>query len=675
MIAAGCYGHVVGVPPFWTIDRSIEIVHDAAVIGVEHVTRTLSGLTRRDINHPVLLSAMMTSNSFDDPAAILDAAFRDAIHVALGDEFAETDPLIKRSNNPEFGDFQANFAMPLAKRIGRNPREVAQQVLPIVTGKVADICEPPDAAGPGFINLTLRPDALSTFLKSMQNNQLGLASNKSAPGETVVIDMCSVNVAKQMHVGHLRSTIIGDTLARVLERIGHTVIRQNHLGDWGLQIGMVLHMLRASNTDLDTLTLPQLEAAYRDAQLACKADDHGLKTALQWNSPHHAAELEEQNAGANELLTQVKQTLNQLQQGNEELVSDWKKLIDVTMKEVYSTVAMLNVELPISSERGESSYRDMLGDVVSEFEQSGVAHEDDGALVVPFEDRERPMLIRKSDGGFLYATTDLAAIRYRVQELHADRVIYVVGAPQREHFRDVFEAAKLIGWDRRNGSDLPTELAHTPFGSVLGKDNKMLKTRSGENVKLRDLLEEAIERGTAEVAKRAEDPKSPTHGASERELREIGTAVGIGAVKYADLSSDLVKDYVLDFDRMLAFEGNTGPYIQYAHARICSIFAKADDYVSFDQICIHESAEKTLALLLLRYSSVVHDVASSLEPHRLCTYLYDLANAYSSFYQACPVLKADDESVRNSRLTLSALTRDVIADGLGLLGIDSPSRM
>ncbi|MFO0873428.1 MAG: arginine--tRNA ligase [Phycisphaerales bacterium] len=334
--------------------------------------------------------------------------------------------------------------------------------------------------------------------------------------------------------------------------------------------------------------------------------------------------------------------------------------------------------------RGESSFRDQLGGVVDAFLRAGLAREDDGAIVVPFADRERPLLIRKRDGGFLYATTDLAGVRFRVQRLDGERVVYVVDARQRDHFRDVFDAARLIGWNRLNDGE-PAELVHVGFGTVLGKDKKPLKTRSGENFTLMALLEEAIERGRTEVRRRAADVDSPTHGMSERELDRIGQAVGIAAIKYADLGTDLVKDYVFDLDRMIAFEGDTGPYLLYAHARICSILGRADAAGGGAAtgaasgrpapLLLREPAERALALALLRYPQVLHDVARSLEPHRLCSYLRSLAEQFSAFYGACPVLKADDDSVRRSRLRLCELTRRVLRDGLGVLGVDAPERM
>lgn len=613
-----------------------------------------------------------------DPLTLLEIAVRRGIVAVLGDDHAEVDPLIRPSANPKFGDYQANFAMGLAKQRGERPRDLAQQVVEAV--ELSAIAEPLEVAGPGFINITLKPDAVATLLASMDKGSLGILPDPDT--HPVAIDLCGVNVAKQMHVGHLRSTIIGDALARIFERRQRTVYRENHLGDWGLPIAMVLHQLRERGADWTTLTLPDLDAAYRDAQLSARADMRGLAAALDGTAgpgagPHRVIELEEQNAGAHAAVEAAKATLLRLQQGDAEIVTDWEKLIRITLDAVYESFEMLNVKLGPENNRGESFYRDKLPSVVDAFVRESVAEEDEGALVVRFDDRDRPLLIRKSDGGYLYATTDLAAIRYRVQELGADRVIYVVDARQRDHFRDVFDAARKIGWNvTPDGRDV--ELVHIPFGSVLGKDKKPLRTRSGENVTLRSLLVEAVERGRREVRQRAEDPSAPTHGLSDEELDRIGRAVGIGAVKYADLSSDLVRDYVFDIDRMVTFEGSTGPYMQYAHARVCSIFARGNvDPADIADAPFHmaEDAEKQLAITLLRYGNVVAETGRSLEPHRLCTYLYELAEAYSTFYQHCPVIKHEDDTVRRSRLRLCDLTRRVLADGLDLLGIEAPPRM
>jgi len=530
----------------------------------------------------------------------------------------------------------------------------------------------------------LKPAALARLLGAMDSPAGGVESlgvRRDPDTHAIAIDLCGVNVSKQMHVGHLRSTIIGDSLARILERRGRKVLRENHLGDWGLPIAMVLRHLREKQVNLGAISLDDLDKAYREAQQ--KAE-------------HHPAALEA-----------AKQTLVKLQNGDPELVRDWHTIIDITLAALYEAIALLNVKLGPENNRGESFFRDRLPGVVDAFMRAGVAKEDQGAIVVPFGDRERPLLIRKSDGGYLYSTTDLAAIRFRVQELGADRVIYVVDARQRDHFRDVFDAAHLIGWDvTKDGAR--AQLIHIGFGAVLGENKKPLKTRAGENITLKALLNEAIERGVSEVKKRAADPAAPTHGLDDGELHRIGKAVGIAAVKYADLSNDLVRDYVFNMDRMVAFEGNTGPYLQYAHARICSILAKGANHEvtearrhegtegsagvardsdgpslrapvpsslrAFDFIII-QPAERRLALMLMRYGGVVADVGRSLEPHRLCTYLYELADGFNTFYQECPVLKAEDDAARRSRLRLCDLVRRVLADGLDLLGIEGPQRM
>ncbi|MCA9290936.1 MAG: arginine--tRNA ligase [Phycisphaerales bacterium] len=609
-----------------------------------------------------------------DPVEHLRVAVRQAIVAALGTEYADVDPVIRASQNPQFGDFQANFAMALAKSLGRKPRDLATEVAAAID--FGDLADPPEIAGPGFINIRLKPDALARCLEAMDDDALGVTADPDP--HAVVIDLCGVKVAKELHVGHLRATIIGDALARIFERRGRLVHRENHLGDWGLPIAMVLHELRASGTNLDTLQLADLNRAYRDAQLSARADPRGLETALRTHAgPHRIIELREQNAGAQDALDAAKATLVRLQGGDPELVRDWQKLIDCTMRSVYEAIDLLNVDLGPENNRGESFYRDRLPDVIDAFARAGLAEEDDGALVVRFPDRERPLVIRKSDGGFLYATTDLAAVRYRVHELNGGRVIYVVDARQRDHFRDVFDAARRIGWDQ-TPDHRTAELVHIGFGTVLGDDKRPLKTRSGRNVTLRSLLDEAIERGIDAVRERATDERAPTHGLPDAEIARIGRAVGIAAIKYADLSNDLVRDYVFDMDRMVAFEGNTGPYLQYAHARTARILGDSgldDDAIDDAPLLLREPTEKLLALALLRYGQAVAQVTDSLEPHRVCTYLYDLANAFNAFYQQCPVLKADDDETMRSRLRLCRLVRRVIADGLNILGIEAPDRM
>ena len=612
-----------------------------------------------------------------DPVQLLDHALRAAIAQVSGRPAAECDPAIRPSGNPQFGDFQANFAMGLAKQMGAKPRELADKVLAAAAGPLATVVEKAEVAGPGFINLHLSQAALSSMLDALDTPELGIAPQASA--HAVVVDLCGVNVAKQMHVGHLRATIIGDSLARVNERLGHKVWRQNHLGDWGLPIAMTLAALRRAKIDLATLNLDHLNHAYRAAQLEGRADEAGMVAARATGvGPHRLAELEAQNAGAALAQEDARTTLVRLQAGDAELVAAWERLIEVTMREVFATAHTLGVHLTNEHSRGESFFREELPKVVEEFVKRGLAVEDDGAIVVRLPGRERPLLIRKRDGGYLYATTDLAAIRYRVQTLDGARVVYVVDARQRDHFKDVFDAAHLIGWDRLPDG-VQAELVHVGFGAVLGADKKPLKTRSGENFTLKALLDEAIARGQAEVRARAQAPDAPTAGMSSAELDAIGHAVGIAAVKYADLGSDVTRDYVFDLDRMVSFDGDTGPYLQYAHARIATMLGKALDAAAHapgrPAFSVSDPAERQLALALLRYPQVVRDVAQHLDPSRLCGYLHGLATTFNAFYQQCPVLKCPDAAVRAGRLRLCVLTKHVLKDGLGLLGIHAPERM
>lgn len=608
-----------------------------------------------------------------DPVATLEAHARAAVEAVGGDLAKGVDCSLKASPKPEFGDFQLNAAMALGKKLGRPPRDVAADLAAHLSSSDLDeIISAPEIAGPGFLNLTLKPQAITVALVAMDDEHHGITAQEKPHGVTV--DVCGVNVAKQMHVGHLRSTVIGDTISRLFERLGRRVHRQNHLGDWGVPIAMTLLSLREQGVDLAAITLEDLNTAYRTAQLEARGDAKGLDAAkANGCGPHRIAELEAQQVGATAAAANARDTLVKLQSGDEELVRDWKKLIEITMREVYEACDLLNTRICPESEKGESSFRDALAPTVEEYVNAGLAVEDDGALIVRFDDRERPLLIRKRDGGFLYATTDLAALRYRIQELDSDEVIYVVDARQRDHFRDVFDATKKIGWATLpDGTEV--ELVHLGFGTVLGQDRKPLKTRSGTNFTLKDLLAEAIDRGTSEVRRRAEDPNSPTHSMSDEELSAIGRAVGIGAIKYADLGSGVAKDYVFDLDRMISFEGDTGPYMQYAHARICSLLAKSGEPTD-GAIEIVAPEERRLALALLKFPQVVEEAAEGLEPSKLCRYLYVLAGEFSSFYQVCPVLRADDFSTRASRLHLSALVRDVLADGLNQLGIDAPERM
>jgi arginyl-tRNA synthetase len=613
-----------------------------------------------------------------DPIALLADRLRAAISAAFP-EVGEADPLIAPTKQTHLGDFQSNAAMPLAKRLGKPPREVAKAIIEKL--EISDIAEAPteqSIAGPGFINIRLRTDTLANLLSGLDSPTLGVEEPRES--QTVVVDLCGVNLAKQMHVGHLRSTIIGDTLARTLARLGHHVVRQNHVGDWGLPIAMVTDKIRrltqAGQIDLEKLTLDDLDRLYKLAQREADADERGLAAVKRFGlGPKAEAELEAQVSGAREAMASAKQTLIRLQSHDESTVALWRRIADVTMQACLATVARLNAVVLEEHTAGESSYAEELAPLVKDMEERGIAEESEGALVVRLEGEgiAEPCLIRKSDGGYLYATTDIAAIRRRVQKFGADRVMYAVDARQSLHFKQVFGAARKAGYATKEGQDAPSSLEHAAFGTVLGEDGRPFKTRTGENVKLSDLIDEAIARADAVVAE-----KNPALDDLER--RKIAEAVGIAALRYADLSTDRVKDYVFSFDRMLAFEGNTGVYLVNALVRIRSIFRKAAERQTGDswkasEYQVHEPAEKALALALLRYPGVVQSVGSTLEPHRLCQFLFELATAFSSFYDACPVLQAPDERTRDTRLHLCDLAARVLHDGLNLLGIPTLERM
>jgi arginyl-tRNA synthetase len=622
-----------------------------------------------------------------DPIEILRERFAKAMKDAFADDLPDdADPLIAVARDPRHGDYQSNAAMPLAKRLGRNPRDIAVQILEKLD--LDDIAEPRTetaVAGPGFINIRLRRDRLAQLLEALDTPELGVET--PATPKKLVVDLCGVNLAKQMHVGHLRSTAIGDAIARVFERLGHDVLRQNHLGDWGLPIAMVtdLVMKRAERgeIDLDALTLDDLDALYREAQRRCAPDRRGLAAVERFDlGPKARAELQEQVEGAEEALAEAKKTLVALQSGDEKAVAHWKRISDITVAACVDICHRLGAKVDPEHTAGESTYRDELAPLVEDLLARGVAEESQGAVIVRLDefDIAEPLLIRKSDAGFLYATTDLAAIRRRVRKFGAERVIYAVDARQSLHFRQVFAAAHKAGYATRDDA-VEASLEHAAFGTVLGEDNRPFKTRSGESVKLADLLEESVRRAEAIVAE-----KNPDLEGDER--RRVAEAVGVGAIKYADLSSDRVKDYVFSFDRMLAFEGNTGPYLQYAYVRVRSIFRRAeeslgltidpdsfDDHLSKAAFDIDAEEEKTLALRLLQFPSALRAVGESLEPHRLCTYLYDLAKDFSAFFEACPVLRADTEQKRDARLRLCRLTARVLGAGLGTLGITPLERM
>lgn len=616
-----------------------------------------------------------------DPAAILSRRFADAIARVDGAP-ADADPMITPSKRPDLGEFQCNAAMPLAKVLSAggakvNPRELASRLAH--TADLADIAEPiqpADIAGPGFINIRLRTDALEALLAHLDGPALGLPT--AAPARTIVVDVCGVNLAKQMHVGHLRSSVVGDAIARLFERLGHRVIRQNHVGDWGLPIAMVTAKLRAEadagRIDLASIGLDGLDCLYKLAQAECKGVSAALRIAEKFGmGPKIQAELEAMQSEADEHLTRAKGTLVALQSGDAATRAVWQRIYDTTMAACLHTCARLRTRITADTSAGESSYRDELAPIVEDLRAKRVAEESDGALVVRLdaEGIAEPCIIRKGDGGFLYATTDVAAIRRRVEQLGAHRVIYCVDARQALHFRQVFAVARRAGYATRPGTDEPAQLDHAAFGMVLGDDGKPYKTRSGENVRLSDLLDEAIERAGRAVAE-----KNPDLAPDER--ARIAEAVGVTAIKYTDLSSDRRNDYVFSFDRMLAFEGDTGPYLLYALTRIRSVFRKAEEAGAGElgeRFVLDRPQEKALALVLLRYPATMRAAAEAMEPHRLCTLLYDLAVAFSAFYDACPILHAESESVRRSRLRLADLTRRVLADGLETLGLPAVERM
>jgi arginyl-tRNA synthetase len=572
-----------------------------------------------------------------DPLVALVPKFQTAIEKAFGAEHAGADPMIRPSQH---ADYQANVALGLAKKLGRKPRDVAAEIVAALGDDPA--IDALEIAGPGFVNIRVKSEFLSEELRGAGSGSLGL--EPASPPDTVVIDYSSPNVAKEMHVGHLRSTIIGDALARVLEALGHRVIRQNHLGDWGTPFGMLIEHLLDSGGEAAGRSVSDLNAFYQAARKKFDEDPAFAERA--------------------------RKRVVMLQAGDADTLKLWNELVDASKRYFGSVYGLLGVTLGDADVAGESLYNPMLAGTIADLEKLGLAVESEGAVCVfppGFTGRDEqplPLIIRKQDGGYGYATTDLAAIRYRVSQLGASRIIYVVGAPQAQHLAMVFATAKLAGWLTE-----PAKAEHVAFGSVLGADKKMFKTRAGETIRLIDLLEEAISRAAKIVAE-----KNPELDAETRE--KIARAVGIGAVKYADLSSDRIKDYVFDWDRMLAFDGNTAPYLQYAHARIRSIFRKAEaDVPAPDVISIAAPEERRLAMQLLALPSVVQEVSSTLSPHKLCGYLYELATAFSTFYESCPVLKAPTDAERASRLALSDLTARVLARGLGLLGIDAPDRM
>jgi arginyl-tRNA synthetase len=580
------------------------------------------------------------------PVAILTSRLQSAIETVLGEDFRGADPVLRRSTSPQFGDFQANAAMALAKKVGRPPRELAQSIVDALD--VLDVCSAVEVAGPGFINLTLRNEALAQAAEDLaSDDRLGVPVVEAPERDRVVIDYSSPTLTKEMHVGHLRSTVIGDALARTLEFAGHEVIRQNHYGEWGTQFGMLIEHLRTTGGTGGRVSIADLNVFYQEANERFTTDEAFKERA--------------------------RQQVVALQAGDDESLALWQQFVAAAKAHAEEVYELLDVTLRPEDARPESSFNAVLDDLCAELESKGVARIDDGALCAfpdGFKNREgEPMalMIRKSDGGYGYQATDLAALKHRVQELGATRVIYVVDARQSQHLAMVFAVARDAGW-----VDDDVRIEHVAFGTVMGPDGKPFKSRSGENVKLGELLLEAVQRADATIQE-----KNPDLAPAERSV--VARAVGMGAIKYADLQNDRIKDYVFDFDRMLAFEGNSGPYLQYAHARVRSIFRRGEiadtSFLSSASVVVTEDAERALVLQLLALPEVVDSVIETLQPHRLTTYLFELAQAFTGFFEQCPVLRAPDEATRTSRLALCDLTARTLALGLGLLGIEAPDRM
>jgi arginyl-tRNA synthetase len=530
---------------------------------------------------------------------------------------AGIDPELRPATRPQFGHYQSNVALRLANSEGKPPREIAARI--VATLEIADLCEPPEIAGPGFINFRLKTEVLAQAITDqLADPYVGVP--QTANPQVVVIDYSSPNVAKQMHVGHLRSTVIGDCLRRVIAGLGNGVIAQSHIGDWGTQFGMLVEQILDEGIDAATLTLQEADALYARASAHFRADQ--------------------------EFSERARRRVVALQSGDQQTREIWRQLINISLVGFNAAYDRLGVLLTDDDLAGESMYNDDLPAVVADLERSGVTVVDDGALCVFVEGFAAPMIVRKSDGGFGYSATDLAAIRHRVRDLQADRIIYVVDARQSDHFDLVFAVARKAGFLPEN---VITE--HVAFGTVLGTDGKPFKTRDGTAVTLNTLLDAAEEQAAPPVA--------------------------LAAIKYADLSTGLNKDYVFDAARMVQTTGNTGPYLQYAHARVTQVLRKATARGYGEQskvLVLEEPAEQTLGLLLTRFGDVVAEVGRTLQPHRLCNYLYELSGALAIFYEQCPVLQSSG-AVRDSRLALVSATKRVLASGLTLLGIEPVERM
>lgn len=556
---------------------------------------------------------------------------------------AQCEALVRQSGKVQFGDYQANGIMPAAKKLGLNPREFAQSVLD--KAELQDIAEKTEIAGPGFINIFLKDTWLADNInRAVQDPKLGVHNPEK---QTVVVDYSSPNVAKEMHVGHLRSTIIGDAVVRTLEFLGNNVIRANHVGDWGTQFGMLIAYLeKMENEHASEMELSDLEAFYRAAKKHYDEDPVFAEKARNY--------------------------VVKLQSGDEYCRTMWQKLVKITMQQNQHNYDRLNVTLTDKDVMGESLYNPMLPGIVEDLKKQGLAVEDDGALVVYLDEFKNkdgdPMgvIVQKKDGGFLYTTTDIAAAKYRYETLKANRALVFSDTRQSQHMQQAWLITRKAGY-------VPDsfQLEHKNFGMMLGKDGKPFKTRSGDTVKLADLLDEAIERAGVLISQKST-------ALSEQEKADVIEAVGIGSVKYADLSKNRTTDYVFDWDNMLSFEGNTAPYMQYAYTRIRSIFNRSQialNEVEQAQLSITNEKERALAIKLLQFEEAVQVVGKEGTPHVLCAYLYELAGVFSSFYEHCPILNNDDQQVKLSRLKLALLTERTLKQGLDLLGIKTVEKM
>ncbi|WAT47207.1 arginine--tRNA ligase [Klebsiella quasipneumoniae] len=556
---------------------------------------------------------------------------------------ADCEPQVRQSAKVQFGDYQANGVMAVAKKLGMAPRQLAEQVLSHLD--LNGIASKVEIAGPGFINIFLDPAFLADNVnRALQSERLGVATPQV---QTIVVDYSAPNVAKEMHVGHLRSTIIGDASVRTLEFLGHKVIRANHVGDWGTQFGMLIAYLeKQQQENAGEMALADLEGFYREAKKHYDEDEAFAERARSY--------------------------VVKLQGGDEYFLQMWRKLVDITMSQNQITYDRLNVTLTRDDVMGESLYNPMLPGIVADLKAKGLAVESEGATVVfldEYKNKEgEPMgvIIQKKDGGYLYTTTDIACAKYRYETLHADRVLYYIDSRQHQHLMQAWTIVRKAGYVP---DSVPLE--HHMFGMMLGKDGKPFKTRAGGTVKLADLLDEALERARRLVAE-----KNPEMSVDE--LENLAKVVGIGAVKYADLSKNRTTDYVFDWDNMLAFEGNTAPYMQYAYTRVLSVFRKAgidENALTDAPVVIAEDREAQLAARLLQFEETLSVVAREGTPHVMCAYLYDLAGLFSGFYEHCPILSAESEATRNSRLKLALLTAKTLKLGLDTLGIETVERM